>query len=154
MHKRRGFIYTRALVALLITMSLLPLAVTVFRFTADLDFDYDLVNSELALMDLRRVLLLAYDLDVSAHELNFVYHDDNYSLKVINDKLILQPGTQIYLNGVDEVNFYRKNGCLYLSYKNKEGKEIERNIGKETGIHLDGLSVDNAELPDSDNSDE
>ena len=154
MHDSRGFIYTRALVALLVIMPVLPLAVTVFRFVGDLEFNYDTVNNEMALMDLRRVLLLAYDLDVSEHELHFIYHNDDYSLKIVNEKLLLQPGSQIYLNDVDEVRFFRKNGCLYLSYTGKDGKEIERNIGKEKGIHLDDLPADNAELSDPDNGNE
>ena len=154
MSERRGSASVRVLVALLVILSLLPLAVTVFRFTAALDFDYDTVNSEMALMDLRRVLLLAYDLEVTDHELDFIYHNDDYSLKVVNGKLLLQPGSQIYLNDIDEVNFYRKNGCIYLSYKEKNGKEIERNIAKEKGIHLDDFSADNDELPDADHGDE
>lgn len=142
---RNGFVLTRTLVALFITVTILPLALTTFIYCANLDCDYNLVNNELALMDLRRVLLISYDIEVNEHELNFLYHNDNYSLSLINEKLILQPGTQIYLNDIDDVSFYTKSGSIYLAYSSK-GKEYERNIGKEKGIYLDDFSNDDGEL--------
>ena len=150
----RGSVNIGTLLALLITLTVLPLAVTVFRHAAGLDFDYDQVNSEMALMDLRRVLFLAYDLKVYDNELEFIYHNDDYHLRLVNGRLILQPGTQIYLNDIEEVRFYTRNGSLYLAYRTSRGKEYERNIGKENGIHLDDFPADNDELAEPDPGDE
>ena len=151
---QRGSVNVGTLLALYITLTVLPLAVTVFRYTAELDFDYDPVNSEMALMDLRRVLFLAYDLKVCDNELEFIYHNDDYRLRLVNNRLILQPGTQIYLNDIEEVRFYTKNGSLYLAYRTDKGREYERNIAKENGIHLDDFPADNDELTEPDPGDE
>lgn len=137
-----GFIKSRFLIALLITLSILPICSITVRLLANVNVDYNLVNNEMALMDLRRILLIAYDLNISDYELNFIYHNDNYCLRYINDKLVLSPGTQIYLNDIKEANFITKNGCLYLRYVTNDNKEYERNIGTEKGFHLD-------ELPDN-----
>lgn len=141
----------RNLIALLITLTILPLAVSVFTFVGNHEFNYDLVNNEMALMDLRRVMLLAYDIEVSDYELNFIYHNDDYTLRYVNNKLILQPGTQIYLNGIDDVSFYKENNSIYVNYTDENGKEYKRNIGKEKGIHIDEfLDNDDGDSIDSD----
>lgn len=78
----------RTLIALLITLTILPLAISVFSFAGNFTFNYNLANNEMALMDLRRVMLIAYDMEVSDYELNFIYHNDNYTLRYLNNKLI------------------------------------------------------------------
>ena len=136
----KGFIKSRYLIALLITLSVLPITTSTIRLLASVNLDYNLINNEMALMDLRRILLIAYDLSISDYQLDFIYHNDNYTLRYVNDKLILSPGTQIFLNDIKEANFYSKNGCLYLRYVTNDNKEYERNIGTEKGFHLDELS--------------
>lgn len=138
----RGFIKTRFLIALFITLSLLPISASMIRLIADIKMDYNLVNNEIAMMDLRRILLIAYELDISEYELNFIYHNTSYSLRFVNDKLILSPGTQIYLNNIKEASFYIKNGCLYLKYINYENREYEENIGFQKGFYLPEFSFD------------
>lgn len=145
------FIKTRFLVALFITLSLFPLSSLMVKLIANIKMDYDLVNSEMSLMDLRRILLIAYDLEISEYELNFVYHDTNYVLRFINDKLVLSPGTQIYLNDIKEASFYTKNNCLYLRYVNNENQEYEKNIGTKEGFHLSELSDNNDDGSRDDN---
>lgn len=135
-----GFIKTRFLIALLITLSILPLCTSMVRLLGNVNMDYDLVNSELSMMDLRRILLIAYDLEINEYELNFTYHNSPYNLRLINDKLILSPGTQIYLNDIKEASFYTKNGCLYLRYVNNDNKEYEKIIGSAKSFHLPEFS--------------
>ena len=55
MSRNNGFTYGRTLIALLITLSILPLALSIFNLVANLKPDYNLVNNELALLDLRRI---------------------------------------------------------------------------------------------------
>ena len=157
MHKmsnRRGFIHTRTIIALFITLSVLPLTLLVFRFVANMHFDYRLPSSEIAFMDLRRILLLAYDMDVSSDELNFIYHNDNYSLRLVNNKLILRPGTQIYIDGIEMVNFYTKNSSIYVYYIDEKGREYERNIGSQKRFYLNDFLDSDDEFIESNNSDE
>ncbi len=148
----KGFIKSRYLIALLITLSILPIATSIIRLVASINLDYNLINNEMALMDLRRILLIAYDLQISDYQVDFIYHNDNYTLRYINDKLVLSPGTQIFLNDIKEANFYSKNGCLYLRYVTNDNKEYERNIGTEKGFHLDELydNYDNGDRDDYD----
>lgn len=104
----------------------------------------------MALQDLRRVMLLAYDIEVSDYEINFIYHNDNYTLRYLNNKLILQPGTQMYLNGILDAYFTKENNSIYVNYTDENGKEYKRNIGKEKGIYLNDF-LDNDDGNSNDN---
>lgn len=148
LYRKRGSVSTRSILALLITMSILPIAVSIMTLCFKLELDYSLVNSELALMDLRRVLLLSYDLKIFEDRLEFIYHGKDFSLSRVNEKLILQPGTEIYLSDIEKLSFFTRNGSIYVSYTSG-GKEYERNIGKEKGIYLADFSDDNDQLSDN-----
>lgn len=134
-------------------MSVLPLAVSAMKLVYNLDFNYQLISNEIALMDLRRVLLISYDLEIYDKELKFIYHGSDYSLSMVNNKLILSPGTQIYLMDIDDLNFSVRNESIYLNYQSR-GRNYETNIGKEKGIYLDDFSFDSNQLPESDINDE
>lgn len=144
----RGFSEVRTLIALLITMTILPICVSVFRFASNIEFDYDKVNSELAFADLRRILLISYDMEVSEYELNFIYHNDNYKLSCVNDKLILQPGTQIIVDNIIDASFMVYGDSIYVSYTDEKGNEYERNIGSSKRFCIADFSNDNDELSD------
>lgn len=150
----KGFSYTRTLIALLVITSILPIVYSCFDYVARFKFNYQELTDELTIIDLRRVLLLAYDLEIHEHDLSFIYHNDNYVLRYVNDKLILQPGTQIYLANIKEVNFYIKNDCLYMYYITNEEKEYEKVIYKTKGICLRDFPIDNDERDDDDFIDE
>lgn len=143
----------RNLVALLITLAILPIAISVFSFVGNYEFNYNIVNNEMALTDLRRVMLIAYDIDVKDYEINFVYHNNDYVLRFVNNKLILQPGTQIYLNGILDAYFTKENGSIYVNYIDEYGKEYKRNIGKETGIYINDFLDNNDDMYNDDDVD-
>ena len=116
MSNNRGFIYTRTMIAILIVLTILPILISAYSLIAKYNIDYNLLSNEISIMDLRRVLLLAYDIKINSHEMHFIYHNENYVLRLSNNKLVLQPGTQIYLNDIKEINFNTKNGSIYLTY--------------------------------------
>ena len=143
MSGNRGFTYGRTLMALLITLTILPLAISIFSFVANIKPNYNLLNNELALIDLRRRLLIAYDLNVEENRLEFINNGETNYLYYVNDKLILSPGTQIYLNDVKDVYFSKENGVIYLNYITNDNKEYKSAIGKEKGFYIDDFLDNN-----------
>jgi len=103
--------------------------------------------------DLRKILMLSYDLENNGDSLSFIYKNDDYELYQTNNRLILKPGTQIILNDIDSAEFINKNGCIYLIYETN-GKTYERNIGKEEGIRLSDFSFndDDTDVSSDDDS--
>ena len=143
MSGNRGITYGRTLIALLITLTILPLAISIFSFVANIKPNYNLSNNELALIDLRRRLLIAYDLNIEENRLEFINNGETNYLYYVNDKLILSPGTQIYLNDVKDVYFNLENGVIYLNYITNDNKEYKSAIGKEKGFYIDDFLDNN-----------
>ena len=119
---------SRNLIALYITILLLPLTIISFRLVGNIDFKYEDVNDEIALSQLRENLLFIYDLNYSENELSFRYKGDEFYLSQINDKLILHPGSQIYLMSVDDLYFEDVDGYIYVNYErsNKRKRRIRK----------------------------
>ncbi len=129
----------RNIAGLMIILSLLPIAMEAFRFSAAIPFEYDEVFDELSLYQLRESLLISYDLQFSDSALYFSLHNKDFSLSKVNDKLIMQPGTQIFLSKVDSLYFEERNGVIYVCYR-KDEKEYERALVSARGFYLDRFS--------------
>lgn len=148
---RRGFIELRSLVAVLVIMSILPIIVSVLTIISSYKVDYDFVNDEISLFQLRRIMLIAYDIDNNYDSLKFIYHGKDFELSTINNRLVLQPGYQVFLNNIDYAEFNYNNGLLNITY-GRNGNENTTCIYKEKGIYIDDFSNINDEL-DSVNDD-
>lgn len=153
MRNSRGFTSLRTIVALIITLTLLPIACNVISYAANLKFEYDLVNDEISLYQLRRILLIAYDVENSGDSLNFIYHNDDYKLSLINNRLVLQPGYQMFLDKVDDLTFIEEGNAIYIQYE-KHNKEFKTPIIKSRGIYLDDFSNTDDDITDDSFSDE
>ena len=130
---------TRTLIALIITLTILPISATSFSLVSKISFQYDEINDEIALNDLRNILLLGYDIELSDTEINFIYKNDEYNLSLTNNRLVLSPGYQMFLNDVDDLRFEEKNNCVYVLYQ-RGNKEYERIIASTQGFYLEQFS--------------
>lgn len=129
----------RNLIGLIITITMLPICIEAFRYVSDINFEYNEISDELALAQLREQMLITYDLYNSNDEIDFIYKNKNYKLSQVNNKLILQPGTQIYLNDIDDLHFENRGNIIYVVYTRKN-KEFERAICKKEGLYIDNFS--------------
>lgn len=129
----------RTISGLIIVLTMLPLATMAFTHIANIDFTYNEINDEIALSQLRENLLLAYDLHSSRELISFVYKNADFRLSLVNRKLIMQPGTQIYLADIDDLYFEERNNNIYVVYE-RNNKQYERIITTRKGIYLDEFS--------------
>ena len=143
----------RNIIALYISVLLLPIVLLIFTYSSNLDIDYGLLTDEIAINELRELLLITYDLKINEHHLNFIYQDKDFSLSLVNNKLLLQPGTVIYLNDIDNLYFYIKDNSIYMKYLRK-GKEYERSLLKKESFYLNDFYDCHDEFIDDDLSDE
>lgn len=143
----------RNLIGLVITITLLPICIQAFIYTSNITFDYNEINDEIAMSQLREQLLIAYDMDISSNKLNFIYKGKNFKLSLVNRCLYLQPGSQMYLNDLDDLYFDTKNGCVYVCYE-RNNKNYERVICKQEGIYIDDFSACDVYDDDCDTSEE
>lgn len=129
----------RNLIGLIITITMLPVCIEAFMFGSRIPFDYDEINDEIALEQLREQLLISYDMNISSDQLNFVYKNKNFTLSLVNGKLLLQPGTQMYLNDVENLYFDSRDGCIYVCYE-RGNKQFERVLCKQERFYIDDFS--------------
>lgn len=150
-HAKSGMIEVRNLIAIYIVLIMLPIAVSIFSFCASFDFNYEEINDEVALYKLRKIYLISYEQEVSDDCVYFEYNNKNYELSLINNHLILRPGTQIFLEDIDSIHFYEEDDCLKIEYQ--RGKDLyEKVIGPKERLHFDDFSCDNDVLPELDDS--
>lgn len=136
----------RLLLSFLIIINMLPLTYLSFSYISNISFDYSQIEDEIALMQLREILLIGYDFQIHGDSLTFIYQNKDFSLRQVNNRLLLQPGTQIFLDNVDDISFYSSNGIIYLDYE-KNKRHFTTAITKEAGFYLDGFSdclIDNS----------
>jgi len=129
----------RNLVGLIISLTMVPICVEAFIFGSNIPFDYSEIEDEIALCQLREELLISYDMDISDYELNFRYKNKDFKLSLVNNKLLLQPGSQMYLNDIDELKFKEEKDCIYVVYE-RQDKQYERIICKKKGLYIDEFS--------------
>jgi hypothetical protein len=117
MHRlQSGFALVEAVLTLLIASAMIPITILCMRpIGGMLAFDEELQDA-IALAQLRRIFLLSYDIQSSANEIQFTYQQKEWNLTFKNDRLILSPGTQIFLSKLDDCFFLEKDQCLYVSY--------------------------------------
>ncbi len=143
----------RALLALCIVLSLFPLVSGVYGALGGISYDHERISEEIAMMQLRELLLIAYDLNVTKDALYFRYQKEEFRLSLVNRRMILQPGTQIWLNDLDALSFYEKEGNVYVSYRKKE-RTCETLLCPSYGFSLDDFPACVPERPGPDPGDE
>lgn len=129
----------RLLLSLAVCVNLLPLVCLSFNYAAGISFEYGEIEDQIALMQLREILLLAYDLEVYDDELVFIYQNKDFSIRQVGGRLLLQPGTQIFLDEADGIGFSKEGGIVYLHYEKNE-RDYRTPLCSEEGIRLDRFS--------------
>ena len=85
------------------------------------------VQDEIAIAQLRRILIISTDFKTTADTLYFTNQGREMKLRVVNDNLIIQPGTQIMLVDVDGVTFMEQGHTIVCHYE-RNGAQHERII--------------------------
>jgi hypothetical protein len=127
--RREGFVLTELLLAVSIVVFLIPVSlVFLSALIPSLAFHED-VQDEIALAQLRRILSLSYERQLTGDHLELRYEGKDMSLVFLNRKLILKPGTQIFLADLDDCQLVQEGDSVYVLYERK-GKEKEKILTK------------------------
>ena len=126
MHRSRaGFVLSDFLAALCVVVLMVPLMTMCLGvLKGSLVFD-ERLQDEIALLQLRKILLISYDIEVSPQVLSFRYQARDMRLSLVNRRLIIQPGTQIFLSEIDGASFLEKDGMIEVIYSRGE-QEYEK----------------------------
>jgi prepilin-type N-terminal cleavage/methylation domain-containing protein len=123
-----GFALIEMLMTMMIVTALIPITILCIRpFNGALQFDEE-IQDQIALSQMRRIILLSYDLQCSPQQLDFIYQRKHCTLSFKNNHLILSPGTQIFISEIEDAYFKEEYNCIYIIYE-REGKEYEKVLG-------------------------
>lgn len=113
---RRGGTTIEFLMALLISCMLLPIVYTSIRLLINHEYFNQNAQDEIALYQLRQILLLADNISITSDGLSGTLYDEEIRVVCKNKHLYLQPGTQIFITDVEDGYFSNENNLYYFNY--------------------------------------
>ena len=98
------------------------MTVQVISITRNVLKDSTPLQDQIALVQLRHYLAVAYDIELQPTMISFQRQHEEMRLRLVNQNLIIQPGTQIFLMDIESAMFHLENDSVILRYvrKNQE----------------------------------
>ncbi|WP_314110563.1 hypothetical protein [uncultured Solobacterium sp.] len=125
MSNRKGFALVEVLVAVLTVCICIPIMVSVISLMRTSLKDRTSLQDQIALVQLRRYLAVAYDIELLPSSLTFQRQHEEMRLSVVNQNLIVQPGTQMFLMDIEAALFYLEEDSVMLRYvRNHQEYEV------------------------------
>ena len=125
MSNQKGFALIEVLVAILTVCICIPILVSVISLMHTSLKDRTSLQDQIALIQLRRYLAVAYDVELLPSSLTFQRQQEEMRLSVVNQNLIVQPGTQIFLMDIETALFYLEGDSVMLRYvRNQQEYEV------------------------------
>ena len=125
MSNRKGFALVEVLVAILTVCICTPILVSVISLMRTSLKDRTSLQDQIALVQLRRYLAVAYDIELLPSSLTFQRQHEEMRLSVVNQNLIVQPGTQMFLMDIEAALFYLEEDSVMLRYvRNHQEYEV------------------------------
>lgn len=125
MSNRKGFALVEVLVAILTVCICIPILVSVISLMRTSLKDRTSLQDQIALVQLRRYLAVAYDIELLPSSLTFQRQHEEMRLSVVNQNLIVQPGTQMFLMDIEAALFYLEEDSVMLRYvRNHQEYEV------------------------------
>ena len=125
MSNRKGFALVEVLVAILTVCICIPIIVSVISLMRTSLKDRAFLQDQIALIQLRRYLAVAYEIELLPSSLTFQRQHEEMRLSVVNQNLIVQPGTQMFLMDIEAALFYLEEDSVMLRYvRNHQEYEV------------------------------
>lgn len=119
---KKGFSLPEVLLGLLLSFFVLDLLLSNFKNVSlnNNHMNQDLISS----WQLHHILNLAVDVEVYERQITFIYFEKEREINLVNSKIIIQPGTNIYFLQVEDCKFYVEDEDIYLKVIRKSGESI------------------------------
>lgn len=118
--KVAGFTLIETLIALFVFTLCINLALGLFNVMKRHPLTTDHLQDLNGLRQLTQYLALACDVEIAHDRLNYRYRDQKFTLSLVNNNLIIQPGTNILLLDLDKIEFASEGDQIIMSYRRNE----------------------------------
>ena len=69
------------------------------------------------ILQLKQTLNLGSNIEISTDEIGYDFKEDHFTINLTNNRLIIQPGTNIILINIDHVEFIEDDLGLVIAYQ-------------------------------------
>ena len=115
--RTRGFLLEQFLIPLIIALMLVPVMTSCIGILGHGMSLADEIQDEIALAQLRHVMIAANDCQVYGPSVSCIYHEQDIQIEQVNRFLLIRPGTWIFLSDVDTCSFALEDQCIVLYYR-------------------------------------
>jgi lipopolysaccharide export system protein LptA len=97
-----------------------------FKVISKYKIDNYEIQDEISTIQIMRLLTISNNIDVSSNRISFDLDNKTWNIELINNNVILQPGTQFIFIDVDNAWFNKENRFIYINFirKNIEYKRL------------------------------
>ncbi len=78
-------------------------------------------------LQLKQILNLGSNIEISSDQIEYDYNENHFTVNLINDRLIIQPGTNILILDINSVEFIEDDLGLVIIYQ-REDQTYHRRI--------------------------
>ena len=122
---RKGYISTQLILSIFILSICIIICFSLFRIIIKFKLNDESIQDQIGLIQLSRYVSISEVIRVDDEFLEIDINGENFKISNVNNNLIIQPGTQFILCGIDDAHFYRNNGLIYLRYlRNNYQEEV------------------------------
>ena len=115
--RTRAFMTIEVLVAITtIVVLITPIILTLSSLHFIKYNSLKLVEDDFALNQLRTYLIGVSILNIDESSIEYQKDGKVRAISLLNQKVISQPGTLVFLSDVNEIHFIERNGIVYLKY--------------------------------------
>ena len=79
------------------------------------------------MLQLKQILNLGSNIEISSDQIEYDYNENHFTVNLINDRLIIQPGTNILILDINSVEFIEDDLGLVIIYQ-REDQTYHRRI--------------------------
>lgn len=109
----------------MVVTALFPCFIAAFYLLQSYQRMDEFAQDEIATYQLRRILLLSKERQIQGGDLIFTYQGKEMNANFKNEKILIQPGTQMVYTQIQEGNFVAEGGIISITYL-RQGKNIKR----------------------------
>lgn len=123
---KRGFILPRTLISFFIIFFMIIIVLNAFKVISKYKIDNYEIQDEISTIQIMRLLTISNNIDVSSNRISFDLDNKTWNIELINNNVILQPGTQFIFIDVDNAWFNKEDRYIYINFirKNIEYKRL------------------------------
>lgn len=125
---KSGFTLIEVIVSLFVISVSVILFSNVIAVLKRSDFHLYATKDNNSIHQMRFLYALSKEVNLDGDMLSFTTLDDEMYFELLDDRLVLQSGYQVFFMGLSDAYFYEKESCMYFAYERNQ-QWLERVIG-------------------------